>query len=70
MGMMNTRNKKWKKHYEPIYFAKKDFVDIDREHDDLMVMLALIHNFLIKKVLIDHRSSTDILYYREVHKAI
>ena len=51
--MMSSVSKKWKKHYEPIYFTKEDFGDIKREHDDPMVISALIHNLLVKRVLID-----------------
>ena len=50
---MNVNNKKWKEHYEPIYFTEEDFEDIKKEHDDPMVIPALIHNFLVKRVLID-----------------
>ena len=45
---MNIENKKWKEHYEPIWFIKEDLRDIDREHNDLVVISALIHNFLVK----------------------
>ena len=58
-----TSEAKWRKdHYEPIYFIEDDFGDIDREHDDPMVILALIHNFLVKQILVDQDSSADILY--------
>ena len=60
-AIMNLESKKCKEHYEPIYFTMEDFGDIEREHDDLMVILTLIHNFLIKQVLIDQGSLTDIL---------
>ena len=63
---MNKKNKYWKEHYEPIYFMKEDFGDIDREHDDPMVILALIHNMLTKWVLINQWSWTNILYYHAV----
>ena len=61
--VMNVESKKWKGHYEPIYFTEEDFRDIEREHDDPMVISTLIHNFLIKRVLIDQESSFDILYF-------
>ena len=60
--VMNKERKKWKDHYEPIYFTKEDFGDIDKEHDNPRVILALIHNFLVKQVLINQGSSIDILY--------
>ena len=59
--MMNIENKKWKEYYGPIYFTEEDFKDIDREYNDLMVILALIHNFLVKRILINQGSLTDIL---------
>ena len=45
---MNVEHKKWREQYEPIYFTVEDFGDIDREHNDLMVISELIHNFLVK----------------------
>ena len=45
---INSESKKWKEHYEPIYFIEEDFGDIEREHDNLMVISALIHKFLVK----------------------
>ena len=47
---------------EPIYLIEDDFGDIDRVHNDPMVISALIHNFLVKRILVDQRSSVDILY--------
>ena len=48
-AIVSIENKKeWKEYYEPICFIEEDFGDIDREHDDLMVIFALIHNFLVK----------------------
>ena len=59
---MSVEHKKRKDHYEPIYFIKEDFRDISREHDNPMVVLTLIHNLLIKQVLINQGNSTNILY--------
>ena len=56
------KKKKQKKHYEPIYFTKEDFEDVKREHDNLKVISALIHNFLVKRVLFNQGSLADILY--------
>ena len=61
-AMMNADNKKWREHYEPIYFTEEDFRDIKKEHNDQMAISILIHNFLVKRVLIDQGSSADILY--------
>ena len=60
--MINAKSKKRKEHYEPIYFIKEDFGNVDKEHDDPMLILALIHNFLVMWVLINWGSSTNILY--------
>ena len=62
-----TMEAKWEKdHYEPIYFTKDNFGDIDREHDDPMVISTLIHNFLVKWILVNQGSSIDILYSHAV----
>ena len=45
---MNAKYKKWWEQYELIYFIEEDFRDINKEHDDLMVILVLVHNFLVK----------------------
>ena len=46
--VMNSKSKKWKEHYKSIYFKEDEFGDIEREHDDPMVIFTLIHNFLVK----------------------
>ena len=56
------KNKKWKECYKRICFIEEDFEDIDKEHDNPMVISALMHNFLVKRILIDQGSSVDILY--------
>ena len=43
--MMSAESKKQKEHYEPICFIQENFRDIDKEHDDLMVISTLIRNF-------------------------
>ena len=58
---MNTKNKRWKEHYEPMYFIKEDFEDINKEDDNPMVISTLIHNFFIKQVLINQGCLADIL---------
>ena len=64
--MMNVKIKRRKEHYEPIYFAKKNFGDINKQHDDPMVISTLIHNFLIKRVLINQGIQVAILYSHAV----
>ena len=59
---MNTEHKKRREKYELIYFIEEDFGDIDKKHDDPMVISGLTHNFLVKWVLVNHESLVDILY--------
>ena len=68
---MNTKHKKRREKYEPIYFIEEDFGDIDWEHDDPIVILVLIYNFLVKRILVnqgmkqilvDQGSLVDTLY--------
>ena len=59
---MTMETKRRKAHYKLIYFTEDDFGDIDREYNNPMVISALIHNFLVKRILVDQGSSTDILY--------
>ena len=42
--------------------TKEDFKDINREHNDPIVISLLIHNFLVKWKLVDQGSSANILY--------
>ena len=62
MNFMTVEAKRRKDRYELIYFTKDDFGDIDRAHDDPMVILAFVHNFLVKRILVDQGSLTNILY--------
>ena len=45
----------------PICFTE-DLGDMDKEHDDPMVIFTLIQNFLVKWILVDQGSLADILY--------
>ena len=60
--VMTIEAKRRRERYEPICFIEEDFGNIDRAHDDPMVISALVHNFLVKRVLVDQGSSADILY--------
>ena len=60
--MMTAEPKRRRDKHEPIYFTEDDFGDIDRAHDDPMVILALVHNFLVKRILVNQGNSIDILY--------
>ena len=34
----------------------------DQDHDDLMVIIAAINNYIVKRILVDQGSSANILY--------
>ena len=59
---MAVEAKRRKERYKPIYFTDDDFGNIDRAHDNPMVISKLVHNFLVKQILVDQGSSVDILY--------
>ncbi|XP_047182169.1 uncharacterized protein LOC124848525 [Vigna umbellata] len=48
----------------PITFTNEDFHALDPDHDDPMVITAEIARYSISKVLIDQRSSVNILYWK------
>ena len=48
---MNIESKRRKDHYEAICFTEEDFG-----------ISALIHNFLVKQIMVDQGNSIDILY--------
>ena len=52
-AMMSVENKKRKEHYKSTCFTEEDFRDIDTEHDNRIVIFALIHNFLVKGILVN-----------------
>ena len=58
--------KKKREQYEPIYFTEENFEDIYKEHNDPMVISVLVHNILVKWVLVNQGSSIDILYFNVV----
>ena len=46
-----------------ISFSDDDYPKgFDQQHDDRMVIIATIHNYLVKHILVDQGSSTVILY--------
>jgi len=47
----------------PITFMDEDFEGINRSHNDPMVVKIEVANFLVCKVLLDNRSSIDVLYW-------
>ena len=55
-------------HIPPITFTNDDFTAIDPAQDDPMVIMVDIDKFAIAKVLVDHGSSIDILYWETFKK--
>jgi len=51
-----------------ITFTNEDFKAVDPKQDDPMVIKVEIKCFVIKKVLVDHGSSMDILYWETFKK--
>ena len=46
-----------------ISFFDKDYLDeFDMDHDDPMMITATIHNYVVKRILVNQGSSVDILY--------
>lgn len=52
----------------PITFTEEDYVAIDPNQDDLMVITIELANFTVKRKLVDQGSSADILYYSTFKK--
>ena len=46
-----------------ISFSNDDYVEgFNYDYDDPMVIIATIHNYVVKRILVDQWSSTDNLY--------
>ena len=66
-AMMAIDNKKVKSNDAEkclvISFSDDDYLErFNREHNDLMVITAIIHYYAIKRILLDEGSLVDILY--------
>ena len=48
---------------QAITFTDEDARRVHHPHDDTIVITLLIANYTTRRVLIDNRSSADILYY-------
>lgn len=63
MSIDDTKKKPRRMARHPaIYFKNKDFVGVDPNLDDTVVVSVVVLSFLIKKVLVDQGSSIDLLY--------
>ncbi|KAJ1395702.1 hypothetical protein SESBI_33153 [Sesbania bispinosa] len=60
---INTQTEDRHPHLPEISFSDMDFEGIKPHQDDSMVIKALIANFMVKRILVDQGSSTDILYW-------
>ena len=47
---------------EPIAFDDEDLEGTIQPHDDALVIVARISGFLVKRVMIDQGSGTDVMY--------
>ena len=54
--------KKMKSQSEPIAFDDEDLEGMIQPHDDALVITARINGFLVKKVMVDQGSGTDVMY--------
>ncbi|KAJ1438483.1 hypothetical protein SESBI_03100 [Sesbania bispinosa] len=61
--MINTQMEDQHPHLPEISFSDLDFEGIKPHQDDPMVIEARISNFMVKRILVDQGSSTDILYW-------
>ena len=59
---MKIASERRKEQYGPICFMEENFGNIGKEHDDPIVISALIHNLFIRQMLVDQRCLIDILY--------
>ena len=63
---MDVENKKVKPNNVekgPIMSFLKDYLKgFNHDHDNLMVIIAITHNYYVKRILNDQRNLVDILY--------
>ena len=46
-----------------ILFSNNDYPErFDHDHDDPMVVITIIHNYTVRRILVNQESSIDILY--------
>ena len=54
--------KKMKIKREPFAFGNDDFEGTVQPHDDVLVVMARISSFLVKRVIVDQGSEADMMY--------
>ena len=47
---------------QDMLFSEEDAKGVKQSHDDLLVIMLMIEGFNTKRVLVDNRSSTEIIY--------
>ena len=47
---------------QDMYFSEEDARGVKQPHDDPLVIMVMIEGFNTRRVLVDNRSSTDIIY--------
>ena len=52
-SVMTIERKKIREQYKCIYFMEEDFEDVNRDHNKLMVILMLAHNFINRQILVN-----------------
>jgi len=69
MSIDSTKRKLKRTPYYPIIsLTEEDFEGIDKNLDDPMVISIVATNFLVKKVIVDQGSSTDLSYLPTLRK--
>ena len=58
--------KTWKD--EAISFSLEDLEEVHTPHDDAIVITATIYNHMVKRVLFENGSASDVLYYDAMKK--
>ncbi|XP_043687560.1 uncharacterized protein LOC122638777 [Telopea speciosissima] len=54
----------------PITFFDEDLIDIQKHHDDALVIKMVITNCMVGRILVDNGSSVDVLYYDAFEKML
>ena len=54
--------KKMKSQSEPIAFDDEDLEGMIQPYDDMLVIMARISSFLVKRVMVDQGSKADVMY--------
>ena len=53
---------------EAISFSSKDLEGVHTPYDDMIVITAIVYNHVVKRVIFDISSASDVLYYDAMKK--